>query len=52
LEKKKAEQVTPGNGGEGGGVVCGKEEVAQRMYTHLSKCTNDKIKEKKKKKYI
>jgi hypothetical protein len=35
--EKRVEQVLPGSG----------EEVAQTMYTHISKCKNDKIKEKK-----
>jgi hypothetical protein len=30
--------------------VGGRREVAQTMYTHVSKCKNDKIKERKKKK--
>jgi hypothetical protein len=34
LENKRAEQVLPGTG-----------EVAQTMYTNVSKCKNDKIKE-------
>jgi hypothetical protein len=34
------EQVLPGNGGQGG---------SNTMYTHVSKCKNDKIKEEKKK---
>jgi hypothetical protein len=37
LENKGAEQVLPRNGGEGRG------EVAQTMYTHMSKCKNNKI---------
>jgi hypothetical protein len=41
-EKKRAEHVLPGSG-EGG-------EVAQIMYTHVSRCKNDKIKGEKKKK--
>jgi hypothetical protein len=35
---KRAEQVVPGNG------VGGWREVAQTMYTHVSKCKIDKIK--------
>jgi hypothetical protein len=34
LENKKAEHVLPGNG----------RGVSQIMYTHVSKCKNDKIK--------
>jgi hypothetical protein len=37
-ENKRVEQVLPRNGGG---------EVAQIMYTHESKCKNDKIKFKK-----
>jgi hypothetical protein len=42
--EKRTEQILPGSGdgGKGG-------EVAQTMYTHLSKCENDKIKREKKK---
>jgi hypothetical protein len=40
--EKRAEQVLPGSWGWGWG------EVAQTMYTHVSKCKNDKRKEKKK----
>jgi hypothetical protein len=45
-EHKRAEQVLPGSQlwgwvGERSG------EVAQTMYTHISKCKNDKIKERK-----
>jgi hypothetical protein len=36
LEKKKMEQVLPGSGGGWGG------EVAQTIYTHVSKYKNDK----------
>jgi hypothetical protein len=43
LENKRAEQVLPGSRVGSGG------EVAQTMYTHMSKCKNDKIKERKKK---
>jgi hypothetical protein len=28
--------------------MCGGGEVAQTMYTHISKCKNDKIKQRKK----
>jgi hypothetical protein len=42
LENNRAETVLP-RGGEVSG------EVAQIMYTHVSKCKNDKIKFKKKK---
>jgi hypothetical protein len=38
------EQVLPGNWGLKGE----KREVAQTMYTHVSKCKNDKIKMKEK----
>jgi hypothetical protein len=43
LENKKVEQVLPGSreGWEGGG-----REVAQTIYIHVSKCTNNKIKTK------
>jgi hypothetical protein len=37
LENKRAEQVLHRQGGKG-------EEVAQTMYSHVSKCNNDKIK--------
>jgi hypothetical protein len=37
LGNKRVEQILPGHGGEG-------EEVAQVMYTHVSKCKNNKIK--------
>jgi hypothetical protein len=37
-----AEQVSGSVGGVGGG-----REVAQTMYTHVSKCKNDKIKGEK-----
>jgi hypothetical protein len=40
LESKRAEQVLSGRGGEKGR---GREEVAQIMYTHVSKCKNDKL---------
>jgi hypothetical protein len=39
LENKRAEQVLPGG--------VGRQEVAQIMSTHVSKCKNDKIKFKK-----
>jgi O-acetyl-ADP-ribose deacetylase (regulator of RNase III) len=43
VENKRAEQVLPvGAGGEGVGGQA-EEEVAQIMYTHVSKCKNDKI---------
>jgi hypothetical protein len=45
LEKKRAEPVLPRSGR--GGV--GRREVAQTMYTYVSKCKNDKIKETQKK---
>jgi hypothetical protein len=47
LENKRVEQVLPRKGGDG---MSG--EVAQTMYTHVSKCKNDKIKERKKKMHI
>jgi hypothetical protein len=37
-ENKRVEQVLPGRGWR---------EVAQTMYTHVNKCKNDKIEEKK-----
>jgi hypothetical protein len=40
LQNKRAEQVFPGSRGG--------EEVAQIMYTHVSKCKNNKIKLKEK----
>jgi hypothetical protein len=43
-ENKRAEQVQPRKRGVSGR----KGEVAQTMYTHISKCKNDKIKERKK----
>jgi hypothetical protein len=43
LENKRAEQVLPGS-------VCVGGEVAQTMYTHVSKCKNNKIKGERKKK--
>jgi hypothetical protein len=45
LEKKRAEQFLPPSGGVG---VRKREEVAQTMYTHVSKCKHDKIKERNK----
>jgi hypothetical protein len=47
--EKRAEQVFPGSGGEGRGRFGGCGEVAQTMYTHVSKCKNDKIKGGRKK---
>jgi hypothetical protein len=41
LEKKSTEQFLTGSRGWRG-------EGAQTMYTHVSKCKNDKIKERKK----
>jgi hypothetical protein len=42
-ENKRVEQVLPGSRGRG----CRRSgEVAQTMYTHVSKCKNDKIKER------
>jgi hypothetical protein len=38
--EKRAEQVLPGNWGERGSAG---KEVAQTMYTHVSKFKNDKI---------
>jgi hypothetical protein len=38
-KKKRAEHVLPGRQGE---------EVAQTIYTHVSKCKNDKIKGERK----
>jgi hypothetical protein len=43
-EKKRAEQFLPASGEMG---VRRREEVAQTMYTHVSKCKH-KIKERKK----
>jgi hypothetical protein len=40
----RAEQVFPESG------WVGRREVTQTMYTHVSKCKNDKIKERKKNK--
>jgi hypothetical protein len=40
LENKRAEKVLPRREGKGGR----NGEVAQKMYTHVSKCKNDKIK--------
>jgi hypothetical protein len=40
---ERVEQVLPGSVGCWGG-----REVAQTMYTHVSKCKNDKIKAEKK----
>jgi hypothetical protein len=36
-EQKRVEQVLPGSGGWGA-------ELSQIIYTHVSRCTNDKIK--------
>jgi hypothetical protein len=47
LENKRVEQVLPGSGG-GGGEDRRWEEVAQTMYTHVSKYKNDKRKKEKK----
>jgi hypothetical protein len=41
LEKKRAEQVLPGSRGG--------EEVAQKIYTYVSKCKNNIIRGEKKK---
>jgi hypothetical protein len=41
---RRAEQVLPRRRWMG--------EVAQTMYTHVNKCKNDKIKERKKKIYL
>jgi hypothetical protein len=41
-EKRKAEQVLPGSRGWWWGVM------AQIIYTHVSKCKNDKTKQEKK----
>jgi hypothetical protein len=38
LENNRVEQILPGSGGVG---------VAQTMYTHVSKCKNDKINKNK-----
>jgi hypothetical protein len=44
---KRVKQVLPGSGcGSGGGRGQRRREVAQTMYTHVSKCKNTKIKEK------
>jgi hypothetical protein len=46
-ENNKAEQVLPRSGGwEGVGEW---REVVQTMYTHVSKCKNNKVKERKNK---
>jgi hypothetical protein len=37
---------SPQQEGETGSVWKGSGEVAQTMYTHVSKCKNDKIKDK------
>jgi hypothetical protein len=42
IRKQEAKQVLTRSGGWRSG------EVAQTMYTHVSKCKNDKIKERKK----
>jgi hypothetical protein len=47
-ENKRAEQVLPRSGREGWGVRGG--EAAQTMYTHVSKCKNNKIFKKHQKK--
>jgi 5S rRNA maturation endonuclease (ribonuclease M5) len=44
LEKKRVKQVLPGSGGLG-------REVAQTMYTYVSKCKNNKIEGEEKKEY-
>jgi hypothetical protein len=44
---KVEEQVLPGVAGQG---VGGRGEVAQIMYTHISKCKNNKIKSSRGKK--
>jgi hypothetical protein len=41
LKNKRAEQVLPGSGE-------GEEEVTQTVFIHVSKCKNDKIKNKRK----
>jgi hypothetical protein len=43
-ENKRAEQVLPRSSAGWGGVW----RVAQTMYTHVTKCKNDKIKQRKK----
>jgi hypothetical protein len=52
LEKKRVEQVLPRSGGRGGGGWGVRGEVAQTMYTHVSKCKSDKIKGEKGKMHI
>jgi hypothetical protein len=44
--EKRVKQVLARSGGWG----VGRGKVSQTMYTHVSKCKNDKIKESKKKK--
>jgi hypothetical protein len=44
IRYKKVEHVLPSSGGRGRG-----REVAQTMYTHVSKSKNKKIEERKKK---
>jgi hypothetical protein len=39
FESRRAEQFPPG--GRGGVTQVGSGEVAQIMYTHISKCNND-----------
>jgi hypothetical protein len=48
-KNKTAEQVLPGSGEGVGELGEGRrmEAVARTMYTHVSKCKNDKIKGKK-----
>jgi hypothetical protein len=50
-EKKRTKQDLPGSRGWRWGLGMG-EEVAQTMYTHVSKCKDDKIRGEKKKKQI
>jgi hypothetical protein len=53
LENKRVVQVllkSRGGRGVGVGGRCGEVEVAQTIYTHVSKCKSNKIKGEKKKK--
>jgi hypothetical protein len=48
LFNKIREEGGTGSAWKRGGVGGRREEVAQTRYTHVSKCKNDKIKERKK----